>query len=78
VIHSHQLPPSLQTGERSGTTPSLSFEGALENFEKELIIDALKNSQGSMAKAARLLKTTERVISYQVRKLGVLPKAYRT
>ena len=76
VIHSYHLPPTLQTGERSGTTPSFSFEGAMNNFERELIIDALKNSRGNMAKAARLLKTTERVISYSVKKFRINPKAY--
>ena len=77
VIHSYHLPPTLQTGEQSGTIPSLSFEEAMENFEKELIIDALKNSGGNMAEAARLLKTTERVVSYSIRKLRVDPKSYR-
>jgi Nif-specific regulatory protein len=77
VIHSHHLPPTLQTGEQSGTVPSLSFEGAIQNYERELIIDALKNSGGNMAEAARLLKTTERVISYSVKKHRVNPKSYR-
>jgi Nif-specific regulatory protein len=77
VIHSYHLPPTLQTGEQSGTVPSLSFEGAIQSYEKELIIDALKNSGGNMAEAARLLKTTERVISYSVKKLRVNPKSYR-
>jgi Nif-specific regulatory protein len=77
VIHSHHLPPTLQTGEQSGTVPSLSFEGAIQNYEKELIIDALKNSGGNMAEAARLLKTSERVVSYSVKKLRINPKSYR-
>jgi Nif-specific regulatory protein len=76
VIHSHHLPPTLQTGEQSGTIPSLSFEGAIRNYEKELIIDALKNSGGNMAEAARLLRTSERVVSYTVRKLRINPKSY--
>jgi Nif-specific regulatory protein len=76
VIHSYHLPPTLQTGEQSGTIPLLSFEEAMENFEKELIIDALKNSGGNMAEAARLLKTTERVVSYSVKKLRIHPKSY--
>jgi Nif-specific regulatory protein len=76
VVHSHHLPPVLQTGGQSGTIPSLSFEKAMKNFERELIIDALKNTGGNMAKAARLLKTTERVVSYSVRKLQINPKAY--
>ena len=77
VIHSYHLPPTLQTGERSGTLPSLSFEEAMASFEKELVIDALKNSGGNIAEAARLLRTTERVVSYSVRKLRINPKSYR-
>jgi Nif-specific regulatory protein len=77
VIHSHHLPPTLQTGEQSGTVPSLSLEGAIQNYEKELLIDALKNSGGNMAEAARLLRTSERVVSYSVRKLRINPKSYR-
>ena len=49
----------------------------MKNFEKELIIDALKNSRGNMAEAARLLKATERVVAYSVRKLRIDPKSYR-
>jgi Nif-specific regulatory protein len=77
VIHSTHLPPTLQTGGESGTLPSLSFEETMRRFERELIIDALKNSRGNMAEAARLLRTTERVVSYSVQKLGIHPKAYR-
>ena len=78
VIHSHHLPPTLQTGDQSGTIPSLSFEGAMLNYEKELIIDALKNAGGNMAEAARLLRTSERVVSYSVKKLRINPKSYRS
>ena len=78
VIHSTHLPPTLQTGVESGTLPSLSFEDAMRHFERELLIDALKNSRGNMAEAARILKTTERIISYSVQKLGIHPKAYRS
>jgi Nif-specific regulatory protein len=77
VIHSTHLPPTLQTGVESGTLPSLSFEETMRHFERELVIDALKNSRGNMAEAARLLKTTERIISYSVQKLGIHPKTYR-
>ncbi len=78
VIHSYHLPPTLQTGERSGTVPSRSFESEIRNFKKELVVDALKNSSGNIAKAARLLNATERVISYNISKLRINPKAYQT
>jgi Nif-specific regulatory protein len=77
VIHSRHLPPTLQTGEQSGTVPFLSLEESVKNFEKELLVDALKNSRGNMAEAARLLKSTERVVSYSVKRLGIKPKVYR-
>jgi Nif-specific regulatory protein len=78
VIHSHHLPPTLQTGKETGTVLSLPFEGAMQNYEKELIIDALKSSGGNMAEAARLLKTTERVIAYRVKRLHINPKSYHS
>jgi len=77
VIHRYHLPPTLQTGDQSGTIPLLSFEQAMESYEKELVIDALKNSGGNMAEAARLLKTTERIVSYSIKKLRIDPKSYR-
>jgi Nif-specific regulatory protein len=77
VIHGHHLPHTLQTGKESGTVFSLPFAGAMQNYEKELIIDALKNSRGNMAEAARLLKTSERVIAYRVKKLHIDPRSYR-
>jgi Nif-specific regulatory protein len=45
----------------------------VEVFERSLIVDALKTTQGNRSKAARLLNTTERVISYKVKKYGIDP-----
>jgi Nif-specific regulatory protein len=67
VIHAHHLPPSLQTAEVSGTMPSFDLESAVTTFEKDLILDALKTARGNRAKAARLLRTTERVIGYKIK-----------
>jgi Nif-specific regulatory protein len=78
VLHSHHLPPSLQTGKESGTIPEVSLDGAKRSLERELLIDALKNSRGNMAGAARLLRTTERVVAYSVQKHRLRPKTYRT
>jgi Nif-specific regulatory protein len=71
VIHGHHLPPSLQTAEVSGTLPRVALESAVESFEKDLILDALKTARGNRAKAARLLDTTERIIGYKIRKYGI-------
>ena len=64
VIHAHHLPPSLQTGQETGTMPIVSLEGAVANLEKEMIIDALKNTRGNIKNSAELLKT--RITSYNV------------
>jgi Nif-specific regulatory protein len=77
VIHSYHLPPTLQTAEDTGTQQSQSFDEAVERFEREQLIDALKTSRGNMRRAAMALKTTERIFGYKVKKYGVHPKQYR-
>jgi Nif-specific regulatory protein len=77
VIHSYHLPPTLQTAEDTGTQQSQSFEGAVERFEKELLIDALKSSRGNIRQAAMALKTTERIFGYKVKKYDIIAKQYR-
>jgi Nif-specific regulatory protein len=77
VIDGHHLPPTLQTAEATGTVVRASLGGAVEAFERGLIEDAFKTSRGNRAKAARLLNTTERVISYKARKYGIDPRRLR-
>src|SRR5205823_13237066 len=77
VIHGHQLPPTLQTAEASGTVMHTSLSDSVEQYEKDLIIDALKSARGNRAKAARLLGTTERIMGYKVRKYGIDPGRFR-
>src|SRR5207237_8941852 len=57
VIHGHDLPPSLQTAEGSGTVTRVSLKDAVERFERDLIQDALKWTRGNRATAAALLAT---------------------
>jgi len=73
VIHGHHLPPTLQTADATGTVVSTSLDGAVGAFERSLIEDALKTAQGNRSRAARLLGTTQRVISYKIRKYGIDP-----
>ncbi len=77
TIHSHHLPPTLQTGEVSGTLPGLSLESAVDNLEKEMILDALKNAHGNITIAADILKTTVRKIGYKMKKFGIDYKTFR-
>jgi Nif-specific regulatory protein len=77
VIRSYHLPPTLQTGEQSDTVPIRSLDEAVTSLEKEMIIDALKNTRGNMAMAAELLQTTVRKFVYKVKKHGVDYRQYR-
>ena len=77
VIHSYHLPPTLQTAHETGTQQTQTFDEAVERFERELLVDALKSSLGNMRKAAMALKTTERVFGYKVKKYRIEPKRYR-
>jgi Nif-specific regulatory protein len=77
VIHGHHLTPTLQTAEASGTVVSGSLAEAVAAFESNLIQDALKTTRGNRARAARLLSTTERIISYKIRRYGIDPRRFR-
>ncbi len=77
VIHGHHLPPTLQTAEASGTTHSGTLKESLDNVEREIILDALKSSRGNMAKAARALGITERIMGLRIRKHNINPQRFR-
>jgi len=77
VIHSYHLPPTLQTARETGTQQAQSLKDAVDRFEREMLIEALKNSRGNMRKAAMALKTTERIFGYKVQKYSINSKRYR-
>ena len=77
VVHSHHLPPTLQTAEASGTTQTLTLQETLEAVERDALQDALKSARGNRAKAARLLGATERIFNYRVRKYGIDWRRFR-
>ncbi|MGD9016874.1 MAG: sigma 54-interacting transcriptional regulator [Desulfobacterales bacterium] len=77
VIHSYHLPPTLQTGAESDTLPALSLDEAVGNLEREMIIDALKNTRGNATQAAQILRTTVRKFNYKAKKYSVSYKHYR-
>jgi len=53
------------------------LDSAVANYEKELILDALKATRGNRAKAARLLLTTERIIGYKIQKYDIDVKRFK-
>jgi Nif-specific regulatory protein len=77
VIHSHHLPPTLQTAESSNTQQAQTLQATLERIERDMIMDALKGARGNMASAARALGLSERVMGLRVRKFGIDTRRFR-
>jgi len=69
--------PFYQTSETLSSGKPLSFSTAVENFEKELIIDALKKNNGNQTKTAGYLDTSLRIINYKIHQYGIDPKKYK-
>ncbi len=78
VVHGHHLPPSLQTAEATGTRVSGTFEALMGAYEREILVEALKNARGNVAGAARRLGTTPRIFAYRLSRLDIDPKSYRS
>ncbi len=77
VVHGHHLPPTLQTAEVSGTVTDMSLASAVEAFERDMIQDSLKSTHGNVAKAAKMLDSTERILGYKIKKYGINAARFR-
>jgi Nif-specific regulatory protein len=77
VVHRHHLPVALQTAEASKPTIHKSLTDVVDAFEKNILLDALKAAQGNQSKAARLLQSTERIVSYKIRKYEIDSRHFR-
>ena len=72
VIEPEHLPANLRLPpEMVAETGDTGFEALVENYERGLIVNALRATQGNINKAAALLKATPRVIAYRVKRLGI-------
>ncbi|MFL6375008.1 MAG: sigma 54-interacting transcriptional regulator, partial [Pyrinomonadaceae bacterium] len=78
VIHGHHLPPTLQTAEVTGTETRVTLDSAVATFERDLIQDALKSTRGNVAKAARMLESTERILGYKIKKYELDPHRFKS
>jgi Nif-specific regulatory protein len=72
------FPPMLQTAQATGAAHRRSLQEMLDDLERELVLDALKSSRGNIAKAARNLGVSERVMGLRVRKHGIQARQFRT
>ncbi|HEX5658909.1 MAG TPA: sigma 54-interacting transcriptional regulator [Polyangiales bacterium] len=71
VIREHHLPPTLQTGKSSGTTKNGSLHDVMMAYEREILLEAMKNAGGNQSQAARALGTTPRILGYRLRRHGL-------
>ncbi|HIJ74920.1 MAG TPA: nif-specific transcriptional activator NifA [Candidatus Hydrogenedentes bacterium] len=77
VIRGHHLPPTLQPAEPQEPAGGGTLRQKLDHTERALIIEALADAQGNMAKAARTLGVTERIMGLRVNKFGLSPKEFK-
>jgi len=77
VIHGYHLPPTLQTAESSGTPYTGSLQQKLESIEKEMIIEALKRTQGNMTRAAVQLGLSDRIMGLRIKKFNIEYRKFR-
>jgi Nif-specific regulatory protein len=71
------LPPTLQLAEANSLDHPLSLTAAVENFEKDLIIEGLKRNNGNQTKTATYLDTSLRIINYKIHQYNINPRKYK-
>lgn len=76
-IKAHHLPPTLQGKHAAEKRDRATLEDSLQALEREMIVDALKETQSNMAEAARRLGLTERKMGLRVQKHGIDPKRFK-
>ncbi|GHV54723.1 sigma-54-dependent Fis family transcriptional regulator [Deltaproteobacteria bacterium] len=90
VIEASHLPPAVQGASHKIQTngmipfdsppasePSGSLDAALEKIERTLLVNALTEERGNMAKAAQNLGITERIMGLRMKKYGLSFKPFR-
>jgi Nif-specific regulatory protein len=71
VIHSYNLPPTLQTADSSETASVGGLTDVVEKVERQLIIEVLTTTKGNITQAAKNLKVTERMLGLRVKKYNI-------
>ena len=71
VVHSYDLPPTLQTADSTNTGLEGGMVPIIEQVETQLIRDALTTTNGNITKAAEVLKITERMLGTRIKKYEI-------
>jgi Nif-specific regulatory protein len=71
VIHGYNLPASLQVPADSDLLKQGKLKARVQLLEKDLVIDALKSTGGSVRLAAEQLGITPRMVRYKIKNLEI-------
>ncbi len=78
VIHSYHLPPNLQKSDDTAPRETKgAFKDMMANLERKAITEELESCHGNMAKAARALGITERMMGTRVAKYAIDPMQFK-
>jgi Nif-specific regulatory protein len=69
------LPAGLQRQDVGAIGQGLASQ--VERLEKELIVEALRQSQGNQSKAAQLLDTSLRILGYKIKQYHIEARQFR-
>ncbi len=79
VIRPEFLPEEFHTHDLFGPLKAGTFtlEEAVNEFERQLVEDALRRAGGVQTRAAEILGTTRRILRYRMEKLNISPETYK-
>jgi Nif-specific regulatory protein len=72
VLGALHLPDALRSKGIAKGGESMTLAGAVEQLERQMIGDALRETEGNLARASRALGTTERILRYKAEKYGLM------
>ncbi len=76
TVPTHSMHRQSDRKSKDSATP-VSLAEAVGAYEKQLLEEALKKTRGNRVQAAKLLDSTERIVSYKVRKYHIDCRQFR-
>ncbi len=76
------LPPSLQTAQSINSplfadSENADFQKLVDDFERDIIVEALTSNNGNAAATARRLSVSRRILNYKIDKLSIIVKSFK-
>ena len=76
------LPPSLQTAQSTNSplfadSENADFKKLGDDFERDIIVEALTSNNGNASATARRLSVSRRILNYKIEKLSIVAKSFK-